>query len=345
MRHSFLHQQSSDSALGLHPKQAKPFSSPLPTQDPRGGARAHLGSRAACRLGRGSYRRGAGLFPLGPHPLWPGVHTAPARSRPVSILELGGRARGREREAGTRAGLWFGEKLRRKGKGVRHRDDQQRLGYSPSAVPEREDGKGSRPGLEWGLSLLDPSLRGAVQPGVLGVGPLSWPKTWGSGPWVPNFGAWSLVFQIPRYQALIYQISGTQVPTFTNLGLCFIEFKIPGIQDPVCTNIWGSSPKRSDIGLIFRPCKYTGLRPHNRKSGIQQLSPSSWGRTGPRGQIRLSPPPLQGRLPGSAPQEGRKLRKRWRGGRSPCPSPCLSEQLEYPRRKRRRWGTIVTPTR
>lgn len=138
---------------------------------------------------------------------------------------------------------------------------------------------------------------------------------------------------------------GPKVPTFTNLGLCFIEFKIPGIQDPVCTNIRGSSSKRSDIGLIFSPCKYTGLRPHNRKSGIQQLSPSSWGRTGPRGQIRLSPPPLQGRLPGPAPQEGRKLRKRWRGGRSPCPSPCLSEQLEYPRRKRRRWGTIVTPTR
>lgn len=174
---------------------------------------------------------------------------------------------------------------------------------------------------------------------------MSWPKTWGSGPWVPNFGAWSLVSQIPRYQALVYQISRTQVSTFTNLGLCFIEFKIAGIQDPVCTNIRGSSSKRSDIGLIFSPCKYTGLRPHNRKSGIEQLSPSSWGRTGPRGQIRLSPPPLQGRLPGPAPQEGRKLRKRWRGGRSPCPSPCLSEQLEYPRRKRRRWGTIVTPTR
>lgn len=228
---------------------------------------------------------------------------------------------------------------------MRRRDDQQRLGYSPSAVPEREDGKGSRPGLEWGLSLSDPSLRGAVQPGVLGVGPLSWPKTWGSGPWVLNFGAWTLDSQIPRYQAFIYQISGTPVLTFTKLGLCFIEFKIPGVQDPVCTNIRGSSSKRSNIGLIFSPCNYTGLRPHNRKSGIQQLSPSSWGRTGPRGQIRLSPPPLQGRLPGPAPQEGRKLRKRWRGGRSPCPSPRLSEQLEYPRRKRRRWGTIVTPTR
>lgn len=96
MRHSSLHQQSSDSALGLHPKQAKPFSSLLPTQDPRGGARAHLGSRAASCLDRRSYRRGAELLPLGPHPLWPGVHTAPARSRPVSILELGGRERERE---------------------------------------------------------------------------------------------------------------------------------------------------------------------------------------------------------------------------------------------------------
>lgn len=80
---------------------------------------------------------------------------------------------------------------------MRRRDDQQRLGYSPSAVPEREDGKGSRPGLEWGLSLSDTSLRGAVQPGVLGVGPLSWPKTWGSGPWVLNFGAGPSILRYP----------------------------------------------------------------------------------------------------------------------------------------------------
>lgn len=342
MRHSST---SSPPTVRLGSTPSKPSLSPLFPPRIRVAGRARTWARgqlvvwAAAATGEGR-----GYFLWGPTPLARRAYRACALP-PGLHLGIGRkREREREREAGTRAGLWCGEKLRRKGKGVRHRDHQQRLRYSPSAVSEREDRKGSRPGLEWGLSLSDPSLRGAVQPGVLGVGPL-WPKTWGSGPWVPNFGAWSLVSQIPRYQALVYQISRTQVSTFTNLGLCFIEFKIPGIQDPVCTSIRGSSSKRSDIGLIFSPCKYTGLRPHNRKSGIEQLSPSSWGRTGPRGQIRLSPPPLQGRLPGPAPQEGRKLRKRWRGGRSPCPSPCLSEQLEYPRRKRRRWGTIVTPTR
>lgn len=54
MRYSSLHRQSSDSALGLLPKQAQPFSAPLPTQDPRGGARAHSGWRAASLPGRGS---------------------------------------------------------------------------------------------------------------------------------------------------------------------------------------------------------------------------------------------------------------------------------------------------
>lgn len=115
MRHSSFHRQSSDCALGLLPKQAQPFSS-LPTQHPRGGARAHLGSRAASRLGPGSWRRGAGLFPLGSHPLWPGVPAAPARSRPVSILELGGRGRGRP---GREQGCGAVGKLRRRGKGVR----------------------------------------------------------------------------------------------------------------------------------------------------------------------------------------------------------------------------------
>lgn len=111
------------------------------------GARA-LGLEGSLSSGPRRLLARGGAISFGAPPLWPGVHTAPARSRPVSILELGGRERGREREAGTRAGLWCGEKLRRKGKGVRHRDHQQRLRYSPSAVPEREDGKGSRPGLE-----------------------------------------------------------------------------------------------------------------------------------------------------------------------------------------------------
>lgn len=150
--------------------------------------------------------------------------------------------------------------------------------------------------------------------------------------------------QISGYQPLRFQISGTRVPTSLNLGLCFIGFQKSGVQDPVRTSVQGSFPTNSNIRFSLPPFTYLGFRPHNQKSGIQQLSPSR-RRTGPRGQIRLSPPPLQGRLPGPAPQEERKARKRWRGERSPCPSPCLAEPLEDPRRKRKRWGTTVTPTR
>lgn len=165
-------------------------------------------------------------------------------------------------------------------------------------------------------------------------------------------------------QALGSQISG--------LGPLLLRY--PGISPHIPGSL-NSSPNLSKPGsLFYRISNILGFRPPRAplsgvhspgvqisdsfypranirgsyptiKSGIQQLSPSSWGRTGPRGQIRLSPPPLQGRLPGSAPQEGRKLRKRWQGERSPCPSPCLAEPLEDSRRKRRRWGTIVTPTR
>lgn len=188
-------------------------------------------------------------------------------------------------------------------------------------------------------------MRGAVRPDGLGVGPLSVPKDLGLRPLGPQSPGLSPRFLYTQVSALLFQRSGTRIPTSLTLGLCFIKFQISGVQAPACLRIRGSFPRRSNIGFILSPCKYTGFRPHDQKSRIQQLSPSNWGRTGPRGQIRLSPPPLQGRFPRPAPQEGRKPRKRWQGERSPCPSPCLAEPLEDPRRKRRRWGTIVTPTR
>lgn len=152
-------------------------------------------------------------------------------------------------------------------------------------------------------------------------------------------------FLISGYQPHRFQISGTRVPTSLNLGFLFYRI----------SNIWGSGPcVHQYLGFIpprvqisdsvYTPFKYLGFRLQNQESGIQQLSPSR-RRTGPRGQIRLSPPPLQGRLPGPTPQEGQKLRKRWQGERSPCPSSCLAEPLEDPERNRKRWGTIVTPTR
>lgn len=167
----------------------------------------------------------------------------------------------------------------------------------------------------------------------------------GLRPLAPNFRAWPLASEISGYQSPGSQLSGTQVPASLNLGLCLIGFQISGVQAPASTSIWGSFPIRSNIRFSFPAFRYLGFTPRKQKSGIQQVSPSRRRRTGPRGQIRLSPPPLQGRLPGPAPQEGRKPRKRWQGGTSPCPSPCLAEPLEDPRRRRRRWGTIVTPTR
>lgn len=128
---------------------------------------------------------------------------------------------------------------------------------------------------------------------------------------------------------------GSLFHRISNIGFRPLRAPVSGVHSP-------GVHISDSVSILF---KYSGFRPRNQKFGIRQLSPSRRGRTGPRGQIRLSPPPLQGRLPGPAPQEGRKPRKRWQGERSPCPSPYLAEPLEDPRRKRRRWGTIVTPTR
>lgn len=56
------------------------------------------------------------------------------------------------------------------------------------------------------------------------------------------------------------------------------------------TSVRGLFPKNSNIRFSLPPFTYLGFRPHNQKSGIQQLSPSRRRRTGPRGQTRLSPP-------------------------------------------------------
>lgn len=184
-----------------------------------------------------------------------------------------------------------------------------------------------------------------MRPDVLGVGPLSGAEDLGLRPFGREFPGLT-----PRFSNI--RVSAPQTPHIQDPGP---NLSKPGALFHRISNIWGSGPcvhqypgfrpPRSDTKFSLPSSKYLGFRPHNQKSGIQQLSPSRRRRTGPRGQIRLSPPPLQGRLPGPAPQEGRKPRKRWQGERSPCPSPCLAEPLEDPRRRRKRWGTIVTPTR
>lgn len=70
VRSSAFYCQSLADALGS--SHYKPIFSPSPpTQGPRGGARAHWVSVAACLPGRNSEGGGAGLFPLGPRPFGP----------------------------------------------------------------------------------------------------------------------------------------------------------------------------------------------------------------------------------------------------------------------------------
>lgn len=269
--------------------------------------------------------------------------TPPLARRPYSACALPpglhlGIGRKRERETGTRPGLWCGEaepekRTGREGAGTA-------LSCSLSAPLTREKGKGRRPGREWGLSPSYPDVRGAVWPDVLGVGPLSVPEDLGFRPFGSEFPGLTPRFSNTRLSAPQIPDIRDPGPNLSKAGALFYRI----------SNIWGSGPCVHEYpGFIpprvqisepaSPPFKYLGFRPHNQKSGIQQLSPSRRRRrTGPRGQIRLSPPPLQGRLPGPTSEEGQKPRKRWQGERSPCPSPCVAEPLEDPRRSRKRWG-------
>ena len=102
MRRIPFHHQLSDSALGSSLSKTNPSPRLPPRVRVAGRARTLAGLLPSS--GSSSKGRGAGLLPLGPRPPWPGVLTALARSRPVSILELGGRGRGRPgREQGCGA--------------------------------------------------------------------------------------------------------------------------------------------------------------------------------------------------------------------------------------------------
>lgn len=187
---------------------------------------------------------------------------------------------------------------------------------------------------------------GSQRPDVLGVGPLSVAGDLGLRPFGPRFPGLAPRVSDRRLLAPRPQVAGTRVPASKSQAalhnrLLHLRGSGPGAHPSVS----GVHPPRVHIiRFHLPPVEISGRRPPNQ-TGIQELSPSTRRRTGPRGQIGLSPPPLPGRLPGPAPPEGRKPRKRWQGGRSPCPSPCSAEPLEDPRRRRKRWGTIVTPTR
>ena len=103
MRRIPFHHQLSDSALGSSLSKTNPSPRLLP---PRVRVAGRARTLAGLLPGSGSSSKGRGAGPQRkqPRPPWPGVLTALARSRPVSILELGGRGRGRPgREQGCGA--------------------------------------------------------------------------------------------------------------------------------------------------------------------------------------------------------------------------------------------------
>lgn len=143
MRRSPLHRQLSESALD----SALPKPSPSPRLPPgsawRGACAVWLPSCLSSRPRRSGERGGApeeagppslAGRPYGACALPPGLHLGIGRKR--------------ERETGTRPGLWCGEKLRQKRKG--REGAGTALSHSLSATPRREKEKGRRPGREWG---------------------------------------------------------------------------------------------------------------------------------------------------------------------------------------------------
>lgn len=134
-------------------------------------------------------------------------------------------------------------------------------------------------------------------------------------------GAQALVSQIsglgPRFSntqvsTFIFQVSGTRVPTSPNLGLCFIEFNISGVQAPACTSIRGSLPRRSNIGFILSPCKYTGSDPTVRNPGFSNCRLRAGGGLDREVRSGCHPLPSRGGFPGPPLRKGES---RGRGGK------------------------------
>lgn len=107
MRHSYLLHQLSERALGSSP--SKPSPSPgLPPRVRVAGRVRTLAPWLPVSLAAAVRREGRGCFLLGPPPL--AGHPYSACALPPGLhLGIG---RKRERETGTRPGLWCGEKLR-----------------------------------------------------------------------------------------------------------------------------------------------------------------------------------------------------------------------------------------
>nr|XP_059886997.1 uncharacterized protein LOC132437687 [Delphinus delphis] len=231
MRCSPCHHQLSDSALGSSFSKTSPAPHLLP---PRGPA----------PLARRPYRACA---------LPPGLHLGIGRKR--------------ERETGTRPGLWCGEaeaEKRRGGEGT-----GTALSYSLSAVLGKEKGKGRGPGREWGLSPSDPGVRGAVRSDVLGVGPLSVAEDLGLSPLGPEFPGLT-----PRFSNI--RVSAPEIPDIRDSGP---NLSKPGALFHRVSNIWGSGP-----------CvhQYPGFIPHEFKYQIRPPPVQISGVKTPQSEIRDS---------------------------------------------------------
>ncbi|XP_047290992.1 uncharacterized protein LOC124903762 [Homo sapiens] len=177
----------------------------------------------------------------------------------------------------------------------------------------KREGRGRRPGREWGLSPSDPGVRGAVRPDVLGVGPQSVAEDLQLRPLGPKFPGFAPPpFSDTRVTVLIVQISGTRVPTSLNLGLCFIEFQISG-SGPCVHQYPGfiprafkyriQSPSRSDI---------RGSDPTIRNPEFGSCRPRRGGGLDREVRLGCHPLPSRGGFPGPPLRKGES---RGRGGK------------------------------
>jgi hypothetical protein len=169
MRRRSLHRQSSDSALGSS------FCKPSPSPGLRPPRSAWRGARARGLVGCQSPRtrllggRG-GARPFGATPLLARRPYRACALPPGLHLGIG---RKRERETGTRSGLWCGERLRqRRGEGERARGLSAAPYLQSFSCPQERRGEREEARAGARAVTLGPRVRGAVRPDVLGVGPL-----------------------------------------------------------------------------------------------------------------------------------------------------------------------------
>ena len=306
MRCSPFHHQLSDSALGSSSKTS-PAPHLLPPRVRVAGRARTLAGLLPSSLAASLRREGRVCFLWGPAPLARRPYRACALP-PGLHLGIG---RKRERETGTRPGLWCGEaepEKRRGGEGT-----GTALSYNLSAVLWKEKGKGRGPGREWGLSPSDPGVRGAVRSDVLGVGPLSVAEDLGLSPLGPEFPGLT-----PRFSNI--RVSAPEIPDIRDSGP---NLSKPGALFHRISNIWGSGPCVHQYpGFIPHKFKYQIRPPLVQIPGVQTptIRNPEFSNCRPRGgggldrEVRSGchPLPSRGGFPGPPLRKGES---RGRGGK------------------------------